>query len=107
MQTWKTKLNAEADKNDDVASNHSLGSRRSNLSAIGDTPFKNLSSKQTMSLLTGERPVGHEGVIHENVDEENESGDEFDHIDDNEGVILTKVERRRMNLLSNRGDAKT
>ena len=42
------------------------------------------------------------GVILENVDGEDESDDEFD---GNEGMILSKVERRRLNILSNRGAA--
>lgn len=44
------------------------------------------------------------GVILENVDGEDESDDEFD---GNEGMILSKVERRRLNILSNRGAAAT
>ena len=57
MQQWKNKLTADEDKEgpSDVASNHSKRSGKSNRSGnpADNSPFRDLTSQQTRSLLKG------------------------------------------------------
>lgn len=101
MKQWKSKLNEGEDKNgpDDAASNHS-GTKSVNSATKSvysaknekiaqESPFQNLSKQQTLNLLVGDQTP----TI---IPEANEDSDS-----DEEGVILSKTEQRRMKLLGN------
>ena len=95
MQQWKNKLMTDEEKEQtggpsDLASNHSKRSGRSNRSnnPADNSPFRDLTSQQTRSLLKGQKSEVIPEMQHE------ESGS------DDDGVILSKVERRRLNLLN-------
>lgn len=78
-------------------------SRRSG--AFDETPFRNITSEQTLQLLRGDRRIegagdGQAEDIEENAEGEDES--------DGDHGILSKVERRRLNQLNSRpGEATT
>ena len=98
MQQWKNKLMTDEEKEatagpSDLVSNHSKRSNRSNRSNKGAdaSPFRDLTSQQTRSLLKGQKSE----VIPEMQYEESGGSDS-----EGEGVILSKVERRRLNLLN-------
>ena len=91
-------MNAEQDapaaSADDIVSNHS---RRSKGSV--DSPFINLTKQQTQSLLKGPEPSQKASAV---IPEEYEDSAESDDDPEKQGIILSKTERRRLNMLSDR-----
>ena len=98
MQQWKNKLMTEDEKDatampSDMVSNHSRRSNRSNRSnnPADNSPFRDITGNQTRKLLKGQKS---EVIPEMQYEESDESSDGHDN------VILTKVERRRLNLLN-------
>lgn len=102
MQQWKNKLIKDEEQDEaangpsDAVSNYSARqsnhSRRSNNPA-DNSPFRDISSKQTHKLLRAQKTE----IIPEQQYEESDGSSEGD-----DTVILSKVERRRLNLLNER-----